>query len=210
MLRPLLSPVTFLRSMMPKPFNKNVIVYDTMTDSDSTAVASHVISPTNPLGLSWTVDFATSGTLEILSNKAKCTAVSGGRLSVRLNVGNTNAVITGKFTPGVGFEQGGMLLRTTNNRNWWCAAARSGSNLFNIVECNSGTITVRASTAVTVSNGTEYTIIFSVSGDDFVATLNNGSRTTYSSSLFNTVTSHGFGGNINGANDQWDDVEITT
>lgn len=108
--------------------------------------------------------------------------------------GSADGVALVKVTAGAS-STAGPLFRFTDNNNWWTVALSDTLNNIRILECNAGTLTTRATTAFTVTGGTEYTMVVVLSGATITAWVNNSAKVTYASATLNqTEQTHGLRG----------------
>lgn len=182
-----------------------VLVLDNFTDTNATALSAHSIAPTNTPATSWTND---EGTLEIQSNKARPSADTGVRSS-SVNAAVADCTITVVVRRG-NLGDGGIKFRQQDSANYWIADFLSSTNTFKLYEKNAGTYTERASTAITFTVNTDYTMQVVLSGNSIIATLNGGDTISFTSSSFASQTKHGLWVSLgsDGTDFTWDSFKI--
>jgi hypothetical protein len=161
-----------------------LLVYDSFTGTDGTALASH--SPEK--GGAWTV---ANGAPEIATNKLKSTSTAGVR-AVH-DVGYADVVIESDLLKYANYV--GLLFRYQDENNYWYVWVNSdGTNAVFITEMASGTPTNKASTVnIGIVDGDNLHFKITLSGSS-ISLVISGDRTgsvSYSSSSGASATKHG-------------------
>lgn len=184
-----------------------LLIYDQFTDADTTLVSAHTIGPTNVPSTSWTYKayHAVPGTAQIDTNKVRPTTAGKVELYT-CDPGYANGLIELDFNFGVTGDEVGIDFRFTDASNHWFAEAVYSGGLLRIIERTSGTSTTRATTTLgagAVPRSTDHHLALTLNGDAISLVISGGATgtVTYSSSVRNTVTNHGFiiyeGANVN-------------
>lgn len=181
----------------------SALVYDTFTGADGTNLTSRSpdIGPT-PTASDWT--------FQIQGNKAQCTAVGADPFGVvKYETNRANVAITATVNISVAGSRHGIAARVSNPSNFWRITIRT-AGIFEIMEVNGGTQTVRASAALTINTGVDYALRCVTSGATISGSVDGGNDISYASATHNqTVTAHGLdSGNANEAS--IDNLRITT
>lgn len=118
----------------------------------------------------------------------------GGAWIITYQSGVSDGVAISKVTVGTN-STAGLIFRYTNNNNWWAVLLSDVGNKISIYEMNAGTLTERANTSVTITGGTEYTVVVVLNGQTITAYLNNTTKVSYGSAALNqTEKVHGLRG----------------
>ena len=169
-----------------------VLILDQFTDADGTALTAHTISPINVPGNAWVNDPGSgSGVWKInASNNAVVTGLGGSTNTwVTTETSEPNATVSVVVTLSAAL-QGNPIVRYTNSNNAWFVAAQA--TVFELYEVSGGTYTVRASTPVTLANGTPYTVKIQASATTMIGKIVGIAEITYGSASSNqNATKHG-------------------
>jgi hypothetical protein len=166
-----------------------VLILDQFTDTDATALQSHTIAPTNTPGASWGVENALKWTIQ--SNRANG---ANGAGSAFADAGQADVTVTCDVYPDTS-SYDGIIARYSNSTNFWLLTVRSDLSEFSIYEFSTGNgVVQRATTTVSITAGTKYTLALVVSGTSLSGTINGGHQITYTSSVNQTNTKHGLRG----------------
>jgi hypothetical protein len=160
------------------------LISDTFTDTNATALASHVIAPTNTPAASWTVDV---GAITISSNKAIATENSRSSADAGIADGSVSASM--QMTSNGTDSSMGVAGRVTDASNLWVARLYNGN--FDLVEVNAGVFTARDTDAFAHAANTDYLIKIVFNGTSITATVDGGTTLTYTSSFSQAATKHG-------------------
>jgi hypothetical protein len=161
----------------------STLLKDTFTDANGTNIAAHVMD----VGPGWSVQGGSSWNIQ--SNQLNC--VSGGRISS--DSGQSNVTASVDMTPTTGNQYMEIVVRLTDDNNFWMAALKNGE--FSIYENAAGVLTQRATTSPTISVGTTYHVQLVASGTTMTATLNGGNQISYNNATSNqTATKCGIRG----------------
>jgi pectate lyase len=178
-----------------------LLIQDTFTAVNGTTLPGHAPDVNTP-GNAWVVQ---SGAGNIQNNKAQC---STGVWVATIDSGQANVTVTADIVLSVAGSDDGPVVRFQDANNYWFADA-SGSNNFILYEKTGGSFVQRASTTVTVSTGTTYTVQVQASGTTITATINGGNPISYGSATdFQTATKHGI--KLDNATDTADNFKVTT
>lgn len=167
--------------------NTRRAVYDTFTDTNGTAIASHA-PDIAPSGAAWA---NTDGTITIQSNTFNPATFTSSVAQARIESGVANGKINlrVKFgtTPGGGGAVFGIgcVFRYTDSSNFWQVRANQNSSLLELFEHNGGVATQRAFISKTFSNNTDYEMSVTFNGSSIVATIDGGSMISYNSAAHN-------------------------
>jgi len=162
------------------------VVLDTFTDANGTALTAH----TSDVGAgAWT---NLVGTFDIQSNVANCTSVGatayGGSTAVAVkNCGISDGVLE-VVNPSTGNDRL-LVFRATDKDNMWFATVWLGN--MKLSEITAGVHTYRASSTPTMTAGGKITVI--LDGQNISAFYNGANKIGYTSSVRQTVATHGFG-----------------
>jgi hypothetical protein len=179
-----------------------VVIQDSFTDTDGTAIASHVIAPTNTPGHSWV---AAAGTWQIQSNKARKTATDTTHQVATVDSGDADCTVTTHQVATVDSGDadctvsadctvqsssfGGLALRAVDSTNNWVVQLDQAGGMARLYEDLS---VARASTSLTLNAGTAYTVQAVLSGSTITVTINGGNSMSYGSATnHQSVTTHG-------------------
>jgi hypothetical protein len=160
-------------------------VTDSFTDSNGTALTSHVPDT----GDGWT-DISGAAGLTIESNKLQCSATSVQRRARLTSDISTDVEISGtiNFATSVADKAGGFLLRILDSNNYIYAAIVTGY-LF-IFKVEGGSTTQLAAGTVLHSADTNYTLTASVGGNT-ISVSSDLDSISANSSFNNTQQKHG-------------------
>lgn len=185
-----------------------LLILDQFTDTNGTEITSHTIAPTNVPAASWASD-GDAISVDIQSNKAKMEGSATTNVLKVIPCAQADVTISGDVTIIANASRQGLALRESNSTNFWKVCVRQTSNLFELVEFNANTNTVRASTSVTLTAGVSYALAAVAAGASISATLDGANGISYGSATFNqTATRHGiFSGTALGV--QWDNFQVT-
>lgn len=184
---------SFWKRVLPSVSVENVItvlLYDTFTDTDVTFLNLHTIAPTNTIGASWT---ALLGNAYIKTGRVRN---NGGQNpdSYTYESSRSDVTITQDHYHGGSYTSNHVILRCTDNQNFWHVYTTATDNYWRIVERNTNVDTIRASAAKTINTSTVYAISVTASGATISATIDGGTPISYASATFNqTATKHGVG-----------------
>jgi len=133
---------------------------------------------------SWTEQ---SGDWDIQSNRAN----PDGAAIATADVGQADVVVDLVVNGGAA-GQPGILLRFADTSNYWYLQADRANNQLELHEVNATVDTVRANTAVTINDSTDYTLRAICDGTTIDGFINGGNKISYASaSLNSTATIHG-------------------
>lgn len=176
---------------IPDELFTNIIplAYDTFTGTNGTSLDAHTSDTSGPdsqtvTGRSWT---EVVGDWDIQSNEAN----PDGAAIATCDPGDADVVVDLTVNGGTG-GQPGIVLRYKDSNNYWYLQADRANNQLELHEVNGGVDTVRANTAVTINDSTDYNLRAICDGQTIDGYLNGGSKITYSSAVLNeTETLHG-------------------
>jgi hypothetical protein len=152
------------------------LVYDSFTDSDSTALGSH----TSERGSGWTVS---SGSMSIVSNRARATATAVATIETNQADIILTAVIRAS---AISVNAWGINFRYTDDNNRWIFNWNATTiELYKIV---TGTPTLVDSASKTFSINTDYTVQITCNGNSIVILTDGGSQVDASDGFNNTAT----------------------
>jgi len=172
------------------------VALDTFTDSDSTSLDAHTMD----VGSGWTEEVG----FTILSNYADSDTASDGAAHTETNISDLFLEATIMTSSG----NGAIIIRLTDNDNFWIIDLYRVSNESVIYEKNEGVYTARASASQSIASGKRVAII--ANGSTISAVYDNGNKVSYSSATFNqTATKHGLrSGTGSGSNLQYDNFAV--
>jgi hypothetical protein len=112
-----------------------------------------------------------------------------------IDVGKADVDISADIVMASGTTYGsqGLVFRVQDSLNFW-ALFRSSSTVLKLTQYIAGAATDRATPAVTLANSTKYNFRLTCVGDVITGYIDGVQKCTYTSSLYNTVTKHGFMG----------------
>lgn len=171
------------------------LILDQFTDVDTTLLPSHTIGPVNLPGHAWV---AVANNLSIRSNHIYVTN-PGPNICV-VDSGKSDVTISFITQANQSYAcADGIVFRYIDASNYWEAYWDFQARTFNIIQVQSGTPTTQASTGASLSPDTSYTVQVVISGTSITATIDAGSKITFSSSFNQTATSHGIVAKSGGA-----------
>lgn len=179
----------------PTVSSVSYLFLDTFTGADTTLITAHT-PDYDAVGGGWVGWPDTGGTSDdytIVSNRAKRSVVTAavGDVFIAANVNDADVLVSGVVQiNNINNATSGMALRLTNADNYWLMGI-ARTNLFRLLEKQTGSYTVRASAAVTINAATDYTIVGTTSGNSISGTLNGANNISYSSTFNNSATRHG-------------------
>jgi hypothetical protein len=199
-------PVIFSRNKK-KAAGPTTLVYDTFTDTDATALASHTIAPTNTPATSWTT---TSNKFAINSNRAVGTATAA--CFAKIDAGVSDCIIYARLAVSENSDHSmGIAARYADDSNSWLFLINPSQNQLQLYELTSTSYTLRASKSMTIDPGTNYDMVVTLSGNSLTVAIGSDSA-TYSSVVRNTATKCGIyaqrSDNISAA-DIFDEFRVT-
>lgn len=160
-----------------------VLLSDHFTGSDGTNLTAHTMD----VGPGWTTP---DGSYELSSNRAVCTALGGGWGIAIADAGRADAIISVVVRVSDGSRHG-VAVRATNGNNHWRVTIRT-AGVFELMEVNAGTSTIRSSASTTINTGVDYTIACMAQGPTLTATLDGAHAISYGGATFQqTTTTHG-------------------
>lgn len=169
-------------------------VSDSFTDTTGTDLSAHTVSPTNVPGGSWTEltntwQIAGGVNAGLITSGAQNSSASipcgfaDGNLSVEADSAATNTATSGDC---------GLIVRASDSNNFFKFGVNAQADAFRIVERNGGTNTTRATTSITITPGTYYTVTVNLNGQTVTAQLDGANEISYGSAALNeTVENHG-------------------
>jgi predicted outer membrane repeat protein len=178
------------------------LILDNFTDANSTALTSHTIAPTNTPATSWS---ALELTYEIQSNRAQN---SGGAIA---STYCDSAAADGTITSIVrrsGAVDCALAFRITDANNYWLADLQA-AGAFKLFNKAAGSYNEIATTAVTFTDATDYTIKVILNGTSIKAYVNDANELTTTSAVRQTETKHGLWKAGAGGAGIFDDFTVT-
>lgn len=180
------------------------LIHDDFNAANGTAISGRTPSPVNLPGNTWAI--LGTGTWTIQSNRASKAGGGGNNLAV-INAADADVTLTCLVTVANSAERQGLGLRASDVNNFWGLTWRN-ANLIEIVERNGGTLTVRASAALTLTAGSSYEFKLIASGASLTGFVDGVQYVTYGSATLNqTNTNHGIYVGSTGAV-AWDDFKV--
>lgn len=153
-----------------------VLIYDTFTGANGTALTAHAPDINTPGG-AWV---QINGTWTIQSNRASV----AGDGNVRIAAGVSNYSLSVIAVAVSATSAAGLTGRVQDSSNLWAIQIVNSTNVFRIAEVNGGVTTVRATTSVTISDGVSYTMAGTFNGATITATLDGANSLSYGSATF--------------------------
>lgn len=182
-----------------------LLIHDQFTAADGTAISGRTPSPVNVPGNNWAAALGTA-VWTIQGNKASKTGGGGHNLMV-VSAADADVTITADVTVVNSAERQGVGLRATDVNNFWGVTWRN-TNVVELVERNGGTLTVRASAALTLTPGSTYEFKVIASGSTITGYVNGVQYVTYGSATLNqTTTNHGLYAGSTGL-PTWDNFKV--
>lgn len=186
------SPVTFL-----SPFIRAAVrlstwtaISDTFTDTNGVSLDAHASDRNDP-GTAWV---ESAGVWDIQSNQANVVSGTGARIAQKES-NLPDCIVSADCTRAGGAA--GLVCRFTDTSNFWLIEVTG--TVFRIRENNAGTLTVRASVALTTGVGVTRAISVTLNGSTITATADGANEISYASATHNqTATKHGPAGDTNG------------
>lgn len=167
------------------------LLQDTFGDTNGTPLTGHTMD----VGPGWTVN-ATASAKDIQSNRASIAKGGGNpRDFCWSDSGAADCVITviGR-TDDTGATIDCVFRAVDVSNLWYCGIQHAGGGLFYIIKRESGSGAFSASTPVTVSLNTDYTIQVTLSGSSIIATMDGANEISDLSATFQqSETRHGIG-----------------
>jgi hypothetical protein len=168
------------------------LLEDTFTDTDGVLLSDHTMDT----GPGWTkIEGAVE--LEISSNAASTSSTNAGNILYISDSGKADVVITADITLPYNLYYGAaVVFRSVDLNNRWTVWIErdGGTTYLAIYEKTSGTSTLRDTENFSVDpTDSTVTVTVTISGNSITASAANVADVTCSSSVRNTVTTHGFG-----------------
>lgn len=180
----------------PPAGGSGFLLRDRFPDGDGTNLSGKALE----VGGTWAV----SGTWNVTNNQARKTASAATWEYATADAGS--ATVDVRVTCVTANVNGGAVARYTDDDNNWSIRVASGTTL-ELYEKNAGSFTLRGSAAV--SPGATHTARLVCSGTTITAYI-DATSVIYGSATFNqTATRCGVWQNSAGANDQFDDFQVT-
>lgn len=181
------------------------LIHDEFTAANGTAISGRTPSPVNLPGNTWAI--LGTGTWTIQSNRASKTAGGGHNLAV-VNAADADVTITCDVAvANAAGERHGVSLRASDVNNFWALTWRN-TNVVEIIERNGGTVTVRASAALTLTPGSTYEFKLVANGATLTGYIDGVQYVTYGSATLNqTNTNHGIYAGTT-AQPTWDNFKV--
>lgn len=181
-----------------------VLIHDIFTAADGTAINGRTPAPTNTPGNTWAA--LGTATWTIQGNKASKTGGGGNNLVV-VNAADADVTITCDVTVANTAERQGIGLRATDINNFWGVSWKN-TNVVELVERSGGTLSVRATTALTLTPGTSHEFKVVANGATITGYVDGVQYVTYGSATSNqSATSHGLYGGSTAA-PTWDNFIV--
>jgi hypothetical protein len=172
------------------------LIFDNFTGADGTDIAVHVIAPVNGVGGAWAQTLIQgSAPIVIQSNAARMTTTGNNRTAANANCLTPNVKITASVTgrsAGADEVAPAFFPRFTNSNNYWMIVFNyAGQNI--IIEVTAGTQVVRSLAGGSYVSGA--TVAAQVTANqDVISWADGANSASYSSTVRNSETNHGFGG----------------
>lgn len=182
-----------------------LLIHDDFNAANGTAISGRTPSPVNLPGNTWAI--LGTATWTIQSNRASKTAGGANNLAV-INAADADVTITCDVTiANAGGERHGVGLRASDVNNFWALTWRN-TNLVEIIERNGGTVTVRASAALTLTPGNTYEFKLVAIGTSLTGYVDGVQYVSYGSATLNqTNTNHGIYAGAT-AQPTWDNFKV--
>ena len=161
-------------------YPSSVLLKDTFTDSDGTALASHTMD----VGGGWTV----TGTATIMSDQCSLSTTGYAISNAGKSDFSTAAIDVVKVQPA-GIETG-LYFRQTDTFNFW--EVRLSTTLLALTKTVANVTTTVASVALSLTANSRHTINLSAQGSSIRANVDGGNQISTSDSFNSTATMHGF------------------
>jgi predicted outer membrane repeat protein len=178
------------------------LILDNFNDANSTALTSHTIAPTNTPATSWS---ALELTYEIQSNRAQN---SGGAIA---STYCDSAAADGTITSIVrrsGAVDCALAFRITDANNYWLADLQA-AGAFKLFNKAAGSYNEIATTAVTFTDATDYTIKVILNGTSIKVYVDDANELSTTSAVRQTETKHGLWKAGAGGAGIFDDFTVT-
>jgi len=166
------------RRMFPLRRSKDadVILRDSFTDSNDTAIADHTPDRNSP-GNAWVL---VAGTFQIQSNKLTLiTAATPTSAYIDLETANLDITVTLNLGDTTGFVILYILFRYLDNDNYWQFRYDGNNQRFMLVENTAGSFTTRGETAITIADDTDYSVRALAYNDFIKVVAHTGEYLTY-------------------------------
>lgn len=162
------------------------IISDTFTGANGTSLTVHAPDVNTP-GNSWVNGV---GTWTIQTNKAGNTAGVNNQ-SALIDANCADCDVSADVTLVAGSTRLGVIGRWIDASNFWQLILTVAGAQIQLIERNAATNTVRASAAITVADGETHNVKLSLSGTTLTGTMDGANTVSYTSSSFQTSTTHG-------------------
>jgi hypothetical protein len=184
------------------------VINDAFTDTNSTSLASHGITPTNPLSAAWSVQ---NGTHDIQSNRANNTSgASGGYGAIAYaDSRRSDGIITATVNLSSSASAAYLIFRWQDASNFWAlrlGKASSGLQGLSIYEMVAGTFTQRVSDASFDPATGDHTLKVVLYRNSISGSADGAHPVGYASTNGQTATKHGIGSEVSG--DRHDDFIV--
>jgi len=188
-----------------------LLISDTFTDADTTALSAHTIAPTNLPGNGWVQLGSVAHTVQ--TNKVQRSS-SFSAAGYAVEIGQAPVKVRATMTDATNFggAEVGVFIRYQSDANYWLAARilTGGVNTVKLIEVSGGVLSMRASIAdnpTTIANWAE------VEDGGSQLTIRNelGNSASYTSSFLAAVTKCGIGkdSSYSSGISTWDDFTVT-
>ena len=166
------------------------LISDSFTEGTDTTIPSH--SPEiDVVGNGWVYRSSTDNGFISEGFGVMVNSTGSSTTNVyTIDSGQTDVDVTCTMNLTAG-DNNGIVVRAASATQYWAAIIQL-DNTFIIFEFPS--LTVRASTSVTISENTDYTVRMFTSGNDISATFDGANLITYNSATYNTATDVGLRG----------------
>lgn len=158
------------------PGGGGILVYDTYTDANGTAIASHT-PDVRPGSNAWE---ALVGTWQIQSNRGKLTASGGGgqnTAAIDAGVANVTAQVD-LVTDAGGGTDSGLIVNVGDANNYWLMAV-GADGAITLYQRVAGAFTARDNDTYTYVAGNTYVLKIVTAGDTISGYVDNVLKVTY-------------------------------
>ena len=188
-----------------------VLVYDTFTDTNGTALDAHT-PDIDRSGSGWTEQHFS---FDITSNKATMD-VGGdtqpqGLASIPTTAADVVIETVAQTSDNGSSSAFGIALRYSDNNNYWLLDVVPVSDTARMFEVNGGSYTSRGTSSPTIDINTDYTLKAIASDQTIIFTVDGGDTVTYTSASHNeSQTTHGIRGGNQADTGAWDWFKVST
>lgn len=182
----------------------HMLVYDSFVDPNGTSLDAHT-PDTAPAGSAW---IEAAGDWSIQTNQAQRDTVAAGSAFAIVDAGESDVIISVVIKSIVASDNAGIAFRYEGVNDWLIAYIDNGTNVVRIIKRDPGLSIVATSGPVTITDGNDYVMEVTLSGDSIKVSLDGLQVLDVNDSHNQTITSHGL--YCERQNARFDAFQVTT